>query len=482
VLDPRPVALIIGVLLCILAVGMVIPATVDAIVGNRDWTVFAAAAVTTFFVGLALVLTCRTDVVRLTIRQAFLLTTLIWIVLPAFAALPFAFSELSLSYTDAFFEAMSGITTTGSTVIVGLDVSPPGLLLWRGILQWLGGIGIIIMALTILPMLRVGGMQMFKVEAFEAQEKILPRATSLASALTVVYVLLTAIWAVLLWMAGMTNLEAVIHAMTTIATGGYSTADASVGHFQSWRIDLIITLGMVVGGVPFLLLIQAVRGKPFSLLRDTQVRWYLITMGAGIVAVALWLSIEMDMSLGASLRYASFNVASVMTGTGFATIDYWQWSGVAVGVLFCLMFVGGCAGSTSCGIKIFRFQILGATARIQLLRLLQPHGVFIPYYNKRPIEDGVAESVMAFFFLYGMSVGLLTLALGALGLDFVTALSGAATAISNVGPGLGEIIGPAGNFSTLPDAAKWLLSLGMLLGRLELFTVLVLLMPRFWKG
>jgi trk system potassium uptake protein TrkH len=482
VLDPRPVALIIGVLLCILAVGMVIPAAVDAIVGNRDWTVFAAAAVTTFFVGLALVLTCRTDVVRLTIRQAFLLTTLIWIVLPAFAALPFAFSELSLSYTDAFFEAMSGITTTGSTVIVGLDVSPPGLLLWRGILQWLGGIGIIIMALTILPMLRVGGMQMFKVEAFEAQEKILPRATSLASALTVVYVLLTAIWAFLLWMAGMTNLEAVIHAMTTIATGGYSTADASVGHFQSWRIDLIITLGMVVGGVPFLLLIQAVRGKPFSLLRDTQVRWYLITMGAGIGAVALWLSIEMDMSLGASLRYASFNVASVMTGTGFATIDYWQWSGVAVGVLFCLMFVGGCAGSTSCGIKIFRFQILGATARIQLLRLLQPHGVFIPYYNKRPIEDGVAESVMAFFFLYGMSVGLLTLALGALGLDFVTALSGAATAISNVGPGLGEIIGPAGNFSTLPDAAKWLLSLGMLLGRLELFTVLVLLMPRFWKG
>ncbi|WP_413205648.1 TrkH family potassium uptake protein [Rhodospirillum sp. A1_3_36] len=481
-LDLRPVALINGVLLCILAAGMIIPGAVDAMMGNGDWRVFATSAMVTLFIGLALVFTCRTDIVRLTIRQAFLLTTLIWVILPAFAALPFAFSELDLDYADAFFEAMSGITTTGATVIVGLDVSPPGLLLWRGILQWLGGIGIIIMALTVLPMLRVGGMQMFKVEAFEAQEKVLPRATSLASALVGIYVLLTALWAMMLWMVGMTSLEAVVHAMTTIATGGYSTADASVGYFQSWRIDVIITLGMVVGGIPFLLYFQVARGKPLSIIRDTQVRWYLMTLGLGILSVAAWLWWDGGMHPAQALRYASFNVTSVMTGTGFATADYWQWSGVAVSVMFCLMFVGGCAGSTSCGIKIFRFQILAATARIQLLRLLQPHGVFIPYYNKRPIEDGVAESVMAFFFLYGLCTALLTIALGALGLDFVTALSGAATAISNVGPGLGEIIGPAGNFSSLPDAAKWLLSLGMLLGRLELFTVLVLIMPRFWRG
>ncbi len=480
-LDFRPVALINGVLLCILAAGMAIPAAVDGIAGNRDWTVFAASAMVTLFVGLALVFTCRTDVVRLSVRQAFLMTNFIWFVLPAFAALPFAFSELELSYTDAFFEAMSGITTTGATVIVGLDVSPPGLLLWRGILQWLGGIGIIIMALTVLPMLRVGGMQMFKVEAFDTQEKVLPRAASLASALTGIYVLLTALWALMLWLAGMTSLDAVVHAMTTIATGGYSTRDGSVGHFDSPLIDAIITVGMAMGAIPFLLYFQTVRGRPLALLRDSQVRWFLLTSGGGVLVVALWLWFENGYTPFAALRYASFNVVSVMTGTGFATSDYWQWSGIAVAVMFYLMFVGGCAGSTSCGIKVFRFQILAATARIQLLRLLQPHGVFIPYYNKRPIEDGVAESVMAFFFLYGLSVGLLAIALGALGLDFVTALSGAATAISNVGPGLGPVIGPAGNFASLPDAAKWLLSAGMMLGRLELFTVLVLLLPRFWR-
>jgi trk system potassium uptake protein TrkH len=485
VLDHRPILLFIGSLVSILALGMTIPALVDFAYGNPDWIVFVVSAALTLFAGVLLILSSRSGPLRLSIRQAFLMTTVSWIVLPGFAALPFVLADPDIGYTDAYFEAMSGITTTGSTVMTGLDLMPPGLLLWRGVLQWLGGIGIVIMALTVLPMLRVGGMQMFRVEAFETQEKVLPRAAGLASALVFIYVSLTLVWGLMLFSVGMPALDATVHAMTTIATGGYSTRDASVGHFRSLEVDWIITAGMIVGSIPFLLYFQAMRGRPGLLFRDTQVQWFLGTALAGVLAVAWWLWRDAGMAVPDALRYAAFNTVSVMTGTGYATADYWQWGGLVggapVAVLFCLMFVGGCAGSTSCGIKVFRFQILAAMASIQLRRLLQPNGVFIPTYNKKPIQEGVSEAVMAFFFMYALSVAFLAMLLGLTGLDYVTALSGAATAISNVGPGLGDIIGPAGNFSTLPDVAKWLLSAGMLLGRLELFTVLVLFLPRFWR-
>lgn len=478
-LDLRPVTLIIGWLLLVLSAGMILPMGVDAYLGNPDWEVFAIACALGLFFGGALVLTSRGGTITLSLRQAFLLTNVTWVVLPAFAALPLWLA--GLTYTDAFFEAMSGITTTGATVMAGLDFAPPGILLWRSVLQWLGGLGIIIMALTVLPMLRVGGMQMFKVEAFEAQEKIMPRATQLATSLVGLYLLLTAAWCAMLWFAGMSFFDSVAHAMTTIATGGYSTRDASVGAFDNAWVDAIITAGMMVGGIPFLLLLQALRGETGRLFRDTQVHWYVGTLVVASLGVAAWLWLRDGFEPGAALRYASFNVTSVMTGTGYATADFNAWSGFPIAALFCLMFVGGCAGSTTCAIKIFRFQILYETARVQIKRLLQPHGVFIPYFNHRPVQAGVPEAVMGFFFLYLLSCAFLTMALGLLGLDLVTALSGAVTAISNVGPGLGSTIGPAGNFAPLPDAAKWLLAFGMLLGRLELYTVLVLLLPRFWR-
>ncbi|MGC2856792.1 TrkH family potassium uptake protein [Novispirillum sp. DQ9] len=480
-IDPRPVLLVIGLLLTILSGGMLIPAIIDLALDNADWQAFAWSGALGIFLGLTLVFANASGRVALNVRQAFLLTVATWVVLPAFAAVPFTFSEPGLSYTDAYFEAMSGVTTTGATVMVGLDHQPPGLLMWRAILQWLGGLGIIVMALTVLPMLKVGGMQMFKVEAFEAQEKIYSRATQIAAALTLVYGGLTLVWALMLWIVGMPLLEAVAHAMSTIATGGYSTRDASVGHFDSALIDAIITVGMVAGGIPFLLFLQVLRGRPLLLWRDSQVRWYLGVLAVFSVLVAWWLWAMRGFDPLQALRYASFNVVSVMTGTGFATSDFNGWGGFPVAALFLLMFVGGCAGSTTCGIKVFRFQILYETAKVQLGRLLQPHAVFIPYFNGRPIQAGVSEAVMGFFFLYALTVGFVTLGLGLMGLDLVTALSGAATAVSNVGPGLGPVIGPAGNFSTLPDAAKWLLSLGMLLGRLEIYTVLVLLVPRFWR-
>jgi len=481
-IDFRPVFLVIGLLLIVLSGGMVIPAVVDASLANPDWAAFAASAAFTLFVGTAMVITSQNRTPTFSVRQAFLLTTLSWIVLPGFASLPLMISNLQMDFTNAFFESMSGITTTGATVIENLAAVSPGTLLWRGILQWLGGLGIIIMALTLLPMLRVGGMQMFKVEAFDTQEKILPRAAQLAGALVALYSGMTLLWTFLLWIGGMTGLDAVIHAMTTIATGGYSTRDSSIGYYDSALIDTIVTLGMIAGSIPFLLYLQVLRGRPVSLIKDSQVHWFLGILFFFVAIMVLWLIYAKNMDLGDAVRFGSFNVVSIMTGTGYSTTNFGLWGSFSLVIMFMLMFVGGCAGSTTCGIKIFRFIVLYEAAKVQLARLLQPHGVFIPYFNNQPIEEGVSGSVMGFFFLYALSVCVLAVLLSSLGLDFVTAMTGAASAISNVGPGLGDVIGPTKTYSSLPDLAKWLLCIGMLLGRLELYAVFVLLIPRFWRA
>ena len=255
-----------------------------------------------------------------------------------------------------------------------------------------------------------------------------------------------------------------------------------MGHFDSWTIDLIVTLGMVVGSLPFLLFVQVVRGKPLALWQDEQVRGFLAIAGAIVLVVAGLLWFEQGMHPLQSMRYAAFNVVSTMTGTGFTTDDYGLWGSFALPIFFFTMFIGGCAGSTTCGIKVFRFQVLYAAAQVQVRHLVQPRAVFIPYYNHRPVPDEVIVSVLSFFFVFGLSFAALTLGLGMLGLDFLTAVSSAATAIANVGPGLGPIVGPSGTFQSLPDAAKWLMAAGMLLGRLELFTILVLFSRTFWRG
>ncbi|MDW3204147.1 MAG: TrkH family potassium uptake protein [Alphaproteobacteria bacterium] len=481
-LDFRPVFLVNGILLVTLAAAMVLPAAVDLAVGNPDWKVFAAAAALTLFIGAMLALTNWAKSNALTVRQAFVMTSTSWFLLPGFAALPLAFSDLNLSYTDAFFEAMSGITTTGSTVIVGLDYAPPGILLWRSLLQWLGGVGIIVMAVSVLPMLQVGGMQLFRMEFAERMEKALPRAAQIGAWIAIIYLILTLVCAALYWWAGMSGFDAINHAMTTVATGGFSTYDSSVGLFGSARIEWIATVFMILGSLPFLLYLQALRGAPGALFVDSQVRWFFGFLLTAIGIMILYLVLEKNWTLADAIRFTSFNVTSVMTGTGYATQDFGSWGAFALPLFFLLMFIGGCAGSTTCGIKIFRFQVLYETARVQMRRLLRPHGVFIAYYNGKPIPESVEESVMSFFFLFMMIFALMACGLGLMGLDFVTATSGAATAISNVGPGLGDVIGPAGTFASLPDQAKWLLSFGMLLGRLEIFTVLILLAPSFWRG
>ncbi len=478
----RAVFLVNGILLLILGLAMLVPAMLDARVGHPDWQVFMAAAFVTGFVGAALSITCWGSGEYLNLRQAFILTTSVWVVTPAFGALPFVFSELNLSYTDAFFEAMSGITTTGSTVISGLESAPPGILIWRALLQWMGGIGIIVTAVAILPLLQVGGMQLFRMESSDASEKVLPRTAQIAGAISIIYLALSLLCAIVYWAAGMPPFEAAAHAMTTIATGGFSTSDLSMGSYDSALIDFTAMTFMIIGSLPFLLYFQVVRGRPLALWRDSQVRWFFAILAAAIGCMTLYQISGNDLPLAQSLRFTAFNVTSIMTGTGYVTDDYGQWGGFAVVLFFFVMFIGGCAGSTSCGIKIFRFQVLYAAARSQMSRLLQPHGVFVANFNRRPIPDSVMDSVMSFFFLFALSFAVMALLLSLMGLDFLTAVSGAATAISNVGPGLGDVIGPSGTFAPLPDMAKWLLAAGMLLGRLELLTVMVLFTRTFWRS
>jgi trk system potassium uptake protein TrkH len=483
VLDLRPILLVIGILLIILAVFMAPPMIADMAVGHPDRHVFLAAGAVTMFTGVSLVLMNRSpDFGELTGRQAFLLTTLVWAVLAAFAAMPLAFSDLDLTPADALFEAMSGITTTGATVIVDLDHAPPGILLWRAILQWLGGIGFIVMGVAILPILRVGGMQLVRAESSDLSEKILPRAAQIASAIGLLYLGFTLLCAALYWWAGMTPFDAAAHSMTTIATGGFSTIDASIGGFGSPTIDTIAIVFMIIGALPFVLYIQAANGLLRPLYADTQVRWFFGILIVFVASIALWLVLVENYAPLDAFRYAAFNVVSLITTTGFASTDYGLWGTFPVAALFFLMAVGGCTGSTSGGIKIFRFAVLHAVASNQFARLIRPHGVFVSTFNRRPLPEAAAVSVMAFVFLFGLSFAIVAIALSALGLDYLTAMSAAITAVANVGPGLGPVVGPAGTFASLPESAKWLLSAAMLIGRLELFTVLVLFVPSFWRG
>ena len=476
-----PVINILGLLTTVLAAAMLIPMCVDLYSGSSEWQVFALSSLLTAFFGVSVWLsTNRRETLDLGLRQAFLLTNGAWFLIGIFGALPFLFSELDLSLTDSVFESVSGITTTGSTILPLIEIASPGILMWRALLQWLGGVGIVVMAMAVLPMLSVGGMQLFRTESYERAENVVPRATQLAGGIGLIYTGLTAIWAIMLALAGMNMFDAVTHAMTTLATGGYSTRTASIGAFDSITIEWIIILGMIVGSLPFAHYLAVTRGGWRNLINDPQVRLFLLLV-TGLIILLSWYLTHSGQAFGNAFRQSSFNAVSIMTGTGYVSANYSAWGGFASTILLMVMFIGGCGGSTTCGIKVFRLQVLAATVRVQINRLLRPHAVVLAYYNRRPVAPEVMDSVMGFFYLYILGFVMIATLLGLIGLDFMTALSGAATSISNVGPGLGEVIGAEGNFSTLPDTAKWVMSFGMLLGRLEIFTVLVMLNPGFWQ-
>jgi len=461
---------------------MLIPFFVQFIYDEKN-NAFLLSASVTAFIGTLLVLTNLEINRKLNLQQVFLLTTLSWLGIAIFGCLPFLLSNLDLSLVDAFFESMSGITTTGSTIITNLDNAPKSILIWRAILQWLGGIGVIVMAITILPLLNVGGMQLFRMDSSDTTEKVLPKTREITLVISIIYLTLTFACGISYWAVGMNMFDSIAHAMTTIATGGFSTYSGSIGHFHNPRIEIISIIFIVLGSIPFIAYLKFVKGDKKIFLKDSQIKGLVYILIFSILLMLLYLMLSNnEYSFSENLRISTFNVVSVLSGTGYVTADFSSWGKFPLIFFLFLMFIGGCAGSTTCGIKIFRFQILGRFIINQIKKLVYPHGIFSIKYNNEKISNTFIYSIMTFVFLYFFIFFILAALLSINGLDFITAISGSASAISNVGPGLGDIIGPEGNFSDLPNFSKLSLSLGMLLGRLELFAVLVLFFPSFWKN
>jgi len=474
----RPVVFIGGILVLVLSATMAIPALVELWLEADHAPEYLPCVVVPAFLGCAAILASRGGPMKLGLREAYLLTTGLWLVLPLAAALPFMWTVPNLALTDAYFEAVSGLTATGATVITGLDHLPPGVLLWRSLLQWVGGIGIVAMAVAVLPLLKVGGMQLMSRESSDTSDKILARPRELATWLLSVYLGLTLACAIAYGLAGMGGFDALNHAMTTVSTAGFSTRDASLGSFSP-AAQWVSVAFMLAGAVPFLLYIQVVRGTWGF------VPWSQIPPMLGVVVVGglllAWSAVLAGHEVGDAVRHGIFSVTSIITTTGYASYDWQSWGPFAAAMALVLMFCGGCTGSTTGGIKIFRWQILIRRFRITTQEQIRPHRVVAQVYQGRPVGPEVVQGVMVLVLLVGGVTALTTVLLAATGLDLVTAFSAAASTVTNVGPALGTIAGPAGNFGPLPDAAKWILAFAMLLGRLELLTVLVMLDPDFWR-
>ena len=478
----KTVFFLIGVLLIVLGVSMIAPYSMQ-IVYKEDSHSFISSSFVTIFIGVLFVLANLEKEFKLNLRQTFLFSTLAWVMVAIFGSLPFVLSTMGFTFSEAFFESMSGITTTGATVITNLDNSPKSILLWRAIMQWLGGIGIVVMAITILPLLKVGGMQLFKMEGPDTTEKILPRTIEVAAIIISTYIVLTFLCGLFYWIFGMTIFDSVCHAMTTIATGGFSTHNDSIGFFKSSNIEIIASIFIILGSIPFISYLKFSQGNRKIFFQDVQIKGLIYLLFISITIMFLYLIfINYESNLFDKIRISSFNVISILSGTGYVTDDFGLWGKFSLIFFLFLMFIGGCAGSTACGIKIFRLQMLLIFLKNQIKKLIYPNSVIIAKYNNQKISEDFIKSVILFIFTFLFIFLIIAMLLSISGLDFITSISGAASSISNVGPGLGDMIGPNGNYKNLPDLSKWILTLGMLLGRLELFAVLVLFFPSFWRN
>ena len=469
----------LGILQIILGIFMLIPILVQFFFKEIDSSFFGASIITIIF-GTLFFLSNLDHDKKLNLQQAFLLTALSWLSIAIFGSLPLIFSEVNFSFTNAFFESMSGITTTGSTIIPNLEEMPKAILLWRAILQWLGGIGIIVMAITLMPIMNVGGMQLFKISNSDSSEKILPKSKEIALRLIYIYSGLTALCAISYKILGMNTFDSITHSMTTIATGGFSNYNESIGFFNSFSIEISAMIFIILGSLPFIAYIKFLNGNKRIFFSDIQIRTFLKIILISILILSIYLFLDKSSEL--NFRTVLFNVISILTGTGYVNAQFDNWGGFPLIIFIGLMFIGGCAGSTTCGIKIFRFQILYSFVLNQLKKIIYPKGIFVLKYNQSPVDDKFTASIISFIYMYLVIFFAITALLSLTGLDFITSISGAATSISNVGPGLGSTIGPNGNFSSLPDISKWILSFGMILGRLELFAILVLFLPSFWRN
>ncbi|MBO0347143.1 TrkH family potassium uptake protein [Roseibium sp. CAU 1637] len=477
-MDYRAVALPIGRLLILISAFMILPASADLLANNPDWKAFLISAVIIGCFGSLATAAWNGSGLALRRRETFLFVNMAWIAFCTAGAIPLYTSGLNLSFTDAFFESVSGLTTTGSTILTHLDTMPPGILLWRSLLQWIGGIGIVVVGIWLLPGLRVGGSQLFAIESSENTAKPYGRIEPFMRRLLTLYATLT-VTCILLYIAcGMNLFQAINHAMTTVSTGGYSTSDSSFGQFSGNAVYWVSIVFMLGSSVPFLFLIRMIEGREGN---DTyQVFWLLGIVAAASLVIFLsqrWVQHDNPMHL---LTMAVFHVVSVITTTGYAATDYLLWGPFVICIFFLLTFIGGCSGSTSGGFKIFRIVLLLGFILALLRRMVFPHRVLTPRYANKPISPSVVEGVLVFGILYAGTFAVFAVIYGFFGLNLETALSASITALANVGPGVGDIIGPSGTFKPLPDPVKWLLSMQMILGRLEIIAGLILFSPDFW--
>ena len=470
----------LGILLIILGVAMIVPISFQLIYNEFDSTFIISGIITITF-GILFFLSNIDHLKSINTQQAFLLTALSWLSIAIFGSLPFFFSGLSLSITDSFFESMSGITTTGATILENIEKSPKGILIWRAMLQWLGGIGVILMAITLMPIMNIGGMQLLKVTSYDTSEKILPKSKEVSLRLITVYLSLTALCSVFYKIFGMNTFDSITHSMTTIATGGFSNYDQSIGYFNNPNIEIISILFILLGSIPFILYIKFISNEKKIIFKDEQVKLFFKLTLISILILFFYLIIVNKNIYEIHIRSVIFNVVSILTGTGYVTKEFDQWGNFPLIFFLILMFIGGCAGSTTCGIKIFRVHILYYFIRNQLMKIIYPRAIINLKYNNNKVDDKLIASIISFIYLYILIFFVLASLLTLTGLDFITSISGAASSLSNVGPGLGSEIGPNSNYSGLPDESKWLLSIGMILGRLEIFALLIIFLPSFWR-
>ena len=481
-LNIRPIGYVVGILIVILGISMIFPLLTDIYFQDDHWKVFGYSSFITIVTGALLVLSCLNSFpTNFSIQQTFLLTVSIWLILPIFGAIPFVIGWSNASFIDSFFESMSGLTTTGATVFYSLESFPEGLLLWRGLLQWFGGIGIIVVAVIFLPLLRVGGMQIFQLDSFNNFGQALPKAKEIAQSVFLIYLGLT-VSAVIGYLAsGLRLFDAVVHAMTTISTGGFSNYDESFAHF-SISAEYVCVFFMIASSLPFIRYVQLMSGNFKVSFFDSQVRTFFLIVITVISILLIWLILQSELTFENALRKTVFNGVSILTGTGYSSDNYMLWGNFPSSLFFIIGLVGGCAGSTTCSIKVFRFQILISAIGSQIKQMHYSSAVVATRYEGKRVSLDVVSSVIAFFILFFFTLFLITLALSATGLDFVTSISGAVSTLANIGPGLGERIGPVGNYADLNTAAKLILIFSMFVGRLELMVVYVLFTLTFWRG
>ncbi len=481
-LNSRFIFLVLGLLLIVEGVFMLLSAGIAALYNEYDLPYHLLSSAICIGVGGTLAFVFFKAPKDIGKREGYLIVTLVWFVFSLFGLFPFYLSGAIPSYTDAFFETISGFTTTGSSILNDIEALPHGLLFWRSLIQWLGGMGIIVLSLAILPVLGVGGMQMFVAEVpGPIPDKLHPRIKETAKRLYGIYVLFTIIEAVLLYFGGMTPFDAICHSFTTMATGGYSTKQASVAYFASPFIQYVMIFFMFLAGANFTLSFSALRGRFSKVIKDEEFQSYfgIVAIVSIIVGGVLFYTKGAD-GLEQSMREGLFQVVSIITTTGYATADYLLWAPFLSIIIFLLMFFGGSAGSTGGGIKIVRVVLLMKNSYYELKRLVHPNAVIPVRYNTRAVGQGIITNVLAFIVIYMMIVGISMIIMSIMGFDLDTSLGAVATSIGNIGPGLGDV-GPASNFYNIPNFGKWFLSILMLIGRLEVFTVILLFSPYFWK-